>query len=205
MTVSGVQDEDTDDDSAIVDLAAIASGGDYSTVSDDGDRRGGRRRRRRSVGLVLSRTAVPVVEGDSGDVHRGAGHPADRRGDRHRHLAGFTGVVSVTRGVVFDVHDVGNWDTAQTVTVAGVHDADADDDSAVAGSGRRRRRLRVGDGHRDGERRRRRQHGAGVEPHATVPVDEGDSGDVHRGAGHASRAATSRSPPPRGIHRGWCR
>ena len=110
VTVAGVQDNDTVDDTAVVDLAA--SGGGYESVTgavtvevDDDD----------SVGLSLSRTVVPVDEGDSETftVELSTQPTADVTVSA---TSRDTSVVSVTGGSSLTFTTV-NWDTAQTVTV----------------------------------------------------------------------------------------
>ena len=124
VTVFGVQDADAVDDTAVVDLDA--SGGDYGSVADavtvnvdDDD----------EAGLSLSRSTVPVDDGDSETftVELLTQPTADVTVTA---ISRDTSVVSVTGGSSLTFTTV-NWDTAQAVTVFGVQDADAVDDTAV--------------------------------------------------------------------------
>ena len=124
MTVFGVEDADAIDTSTVVDLQA--AGGGYGSVSravtvsvDDDD----------SSGLVLSRSPVPVDEGDSATftVKLGTQPTADVTVTA---ASRDTSAVSVTGGASL-TFTTGDWSTAQTVTVFGVQDNDAADETTV--------------------------------------------------------------------------
>ena len=124
VTVFGVEDADAIDTSTVVDLQA--AGGGYGSVSravtvsvDDDD----------SSGLVLSRSPVPVDEGDSATftVKLGTQPTADVTVTA---ASRDTSAVSVTGGASL-TFTTGDWSTAQTVTVFGVQDNDAADETTV--------------------------------------------------------------------------
>ena len=124
VTVRGVSDDDTSDESVAV--AHTASGGGYGSVTgtvtvtvDDDDVV--------PPGLVFSARQVDVGEGDTATYTlrlatrpTGAVTVAVRSGD--------SGAVSVPVSFVFTT---GNWDQVRTVTVRGVEDGDTSDESVA--------------------------------------------------------------------------
>ena len=121
IIVSGVDDDDADDESPAVTLAA--SGGDYANrsasvpvaVTDDD-----------TPDLVAAPDSLSISEGGSGTLNVSL---ATQPGETV--LVGVfsqdLGVVSVPP-TVLQFNDT-NWQTAQSVTVSAVHDDDADDES----------------------------------------------------------------------------
>ena len=123
VTVSGVHDDDTRDETVTVTLSA--SGGDYGgktatvavTILDDD-----------TAGLVVSRASLTVGEdGDATFTVSLATRPTQQVSVTV--ASGDSSAVSVpSQALTFTS---GNWGTAQSVTVSGVHDDDAGDESVT--------------------------------------------------------------------------
>ena len=125
VTVTGVQDDDADNESTIVGLSA--SGGDYGNVSSsvsvevtDDDTRG----------LVVSATDLGVAEGGNGTFTVAlATQPTTAV--TVTVSSGDTGAATVSpASLSFTTAD---YSTSQTVTVTGVQDDDADNESTIVG------------------------------------------------------------------------
>ena len=125
VTVEGVQDADTSDESVTVTVTALSSDSNYegqtalvsvSVLDDD------------TVGLVVDPDSVTVVEGDSGSFEVSlATQPSASVSVTVS--SGDAGAVSVpSQALVFTT---GNWSTPQSVTVEGVQDADTSDESVT--------------------------------------------------------------------------
>ena len=123
VTVSGVHDDDTRDESVTVTLSA--SGGDYAgetaTVAvsvDDDD----------TADLVVSRGSLTVGEdGDGTFTVRLATRPTQQVSVTV--TSGDSSAASVPAQPL--TFTTGNWETAQSVTVSGVHDDDTRDESVT--------------------------------------------------------------------------
>ena len=124
VTVSGVHDDDTRDESVTVTLSA--SGGDYAgetatvavSVDDDDD----------AADLVVSRGSLTVGEdGDGTFTVRLATRPTQQVSVTV--TSGDSSAVSVPAQPL--TFTTGNWETAQSVTVSGVHDDDTRDESVT--------------------------------------------------------------------------
>ena len=125
VTVEGVQDVDTSDESVTVTLTASSSDLNYEsetssvsvTVLDDD-----------AVGLVVDPGSLPISENGSGSFAVSlATRPSASVSVTVS--SGDVGAVSVpSQALTFTT---GNWSTAQSVTVSGVDDADADDESVT--------------------------------------------------------------------------
>ena len=126
VTVAGVHDDDADDDNVTVTAVASSTDAAYDEtrvalevdVEDDDH-----------PGLVVDATQMRVGEAGTGEftVRLATAPSADvivgvSSGD--------SGALRVSDGALL-IFTSATWDTAQTVTVAGVHDDDADDDNVT--------------------------------------------------------------------------
>ncbi|MBF2755679.1 MAG: hypothetical protein ISN29_10555, partial [Gammaproteobacteria bacterium AqS3] len=117
VTVTGVDDDDTSNASAAINLTGdgIVSGSVSVTVTDD------------DVALTLSSNSLTVDEGSSGTFTvELAAQPA---GDRNLALTSSNSDVTLSSATL--TFTTANWSSVQTVTVSAANDADTTDDTAV--------------------------------------------------------------------------
>ena len=115
VTVKAGQDNDGANDTAT--LTHTASGGDYGLGLEYP---AGEHHRRRHCGRDDRADGAERCGGPEQRVHRGAGHRAHGRG--HRDISGHAST-DVTLDKTTLTFTVGNWDTAQTVTVSATRNA----------------------------------------------------------------------------------
>ncbi len=127
QTVTVKADDDADADADTATLTHTASGGDYAsvsnilpvTVSDDDSR-----------GVVLSKTGLTVTEGEAAGSSYTVKLATQPTGEVTVTVSGHAGT-DLTLDKTTLTFTVGNWNTAQTVTVKAGQDADAANDTAT--------------------------------------------------------------------------